>query len=147
MSSYFIVQQRRYYDAYTQSQLYLTWHSPEQFCWVLEDPKAEGGVKVAAETCIPEAVYNVSESLSRRFQKPMLLLSNTADFAVEKNGLRFTGIRPHGGNTVADTNGCPLCAYQSDGNGKVWSRASDDIQALVSPLLALGHNVYWVVAS
>lgn len=140
-----ITQLRTYRPDYTQSELYIA--GGERFCHVLEDKKQPPGVKIPGETCIPEGAYRVSITLSTRWLKPMMLLSNTKDGAVERDGIRFTGIRPHGGNDIDDTEGCPLCAYKQDGMGRIWQRASDDIFDIVEAAIIGGQKVYWVISS
>ncbi len=140
-----ITQIRKYPPEYTESPLYID--GGDRFCWVLEDKKQPYGIKVPGETCIPEGTYRVKITRSNRWNKDMLLLYNQDDLSVERDGMRFTGIRPHGGNDVDDTAGCPLCAYRTNHAGKIWDRASDDIQRLVEPCLNRNEAVYWVISS
>jgi hypothetical protein len=59
----------------------------------------DGGIKEHGRTAIPRGRYKVTLSMSTRFKKLM----------VEVIGVRgFSGVRVHGGNTAADTLGCPL---------------------------------------
>lgn len=140
-----ITQIRKYYPTFTESELYI--EGITKPIWVLEDVGRPVGVKFDGATCLPEVVSKVSISRSTRFKKDMLLLSNQDDGSIEKYGVRFTGVRPHGGNTTEDTEGCPLCAYNTDHNGKVWERASDDIFNIVKGWLAKGEEVRWVITS
>jgi len=130
-------------DRFTESQLFIPWVEG-RFCWVLEDPvRAE---KIDGETAIPAGIYRVTKSASKRFKKEMLLIYTEKDFSVDIDGLKFTGIRPHGGNDVDDTEGCPLLAFNSDHLGTVWGRASDRLFEYVSPKLEQGLSVYWVIS-
>lgn len=140
-----ITQIRDYFPEYTQSKLYID--GGDRFCWVLEDQKQPYGIKVPGETCIPEGAYRVAITRSTRWKKDMLILFNQNDCSIERDGVRFTGIRPHGGNDVDDTDGCPLCAYKSNHNGKVWQRASDDILPRVEYAVGRGERIYWVISS
>ena len=140
----FITQIRDYKEAHTDSEIYL---DNVKFCAGLEDVGRPYGVKVYGETCIPEGIYDVEVSVSNRFGKEMILLYNTPDKAVKKNGVEFHGVRVHGGNTVKDTLGCILAMYHSDGNGKAWDRASDDLKDKVKALLNKGEIVKWVITS
>ncbi|MCR8922651.1 DUF5675 family protein [Dasania sp. GY-MA-18] len=140
-----ITQLRSYPPNYTESRLFI--NGGKRFCWVLEDKKQPFGIKVPGQTCIPEGAYNVSITRSTRWQKDMLLLHNQDDLSIVRDGVRFTGVRPHGGNDVDDTAGCPLCAYHSNHQGKVWGRASDDLFKLVKRALDKGEEVLWVISS
>ena len=68
----------------------------------LEDTDREledGGEKVYGQTAIPRGRYSVVVSMSRRFQREMPEVLDVPG---------FSGVRIHGGNTEADTLGCPL---------------------------------------
>jgi len=71
----------------------------------LEDDKdndgnsIDEGEKIKGQTAIPLGTYKVILSFSHRFQKVMPEVLGVPN---------FTGIRIHGGNTDADTLGCPL---------------------------------------
>lgn len=58
-----------------------------------------GGVKIPKQTAIPRGRYRLTATYSDRFKKLMLLIENVKG---------FSGIRIHGGNTHANTDGCPL---------------------------------------
>ena len=63
----------------------------------LEDPEREE--KIHGDTAIPCGRYRVTITLSTRFKRPMPYIHDVPN---------FTGVRIHGGNTEADTLGCPL---------------------------------------
>lgn len=92
------------------------------FCHTLEDIYRPNGVKIHGETCIPEGIYEVKLTLSNRFQKVLPELLNVPN---------FTGIRIHGGNTTADTEGCILAAYNIVDTNTIQGRASDDLITLL----------------
>jgi len=94
-------------DRCTQGMLQL---DGARFCWTLEDPvrerKVAGGqwewqaaFKVPGATAIPSGTYPLTISMSTRFGKRMPLIGDVPD---------FSGVRAHGGNTVDNTEGCPL---------------------------------------
>ena len=146
-----IEQIREYRDEYTLSELFISQHGvlatdePTRFCYVLEDIGRPYGIKVQDSTCIPEGTYYVDITHSSRWDKPMLILYNKAYRSIERSGIKFTGIRPHGGNNVDDTSGCPLCAYSSDNRGKIWARASDDLLDLVRSAKDSAESVIWLI--
>lgn len=71
----------------------------QPFCFTCEDTVRPDGEKVQNETAIPAGRYRVRMTWSNRFKKIMPELMNVPNFA---------GVRIHGGNTEADTEGCIL---------------------------------------
>ena len=96
---------RTYEQDRTTGKLYV---NGDRFGSTVEDIGRPPGVKIYAETCIPEGVYRVIISMSGRFKKPMMLLYNQDDFSVDNSGIRFTGIRVHKGVGIEHTSGCVL---------------------------------------
>ena len=91
-------------------------HGIVRICYTLEDEIRElPGVpvavwKIAGETAIPAGRYRVTLEQSPRFGPDTLTL-----WAVPG----FTHIRMHGGNTSADTHGCPLLGLRVTATGIV----------------------------
>lgn len=78
-----------------------------RLCWTLEDTVREVpgqpvvSWKVFGSTAIPRGLFPVTSTFSNRFQKVLPQLMQVPGFA---------GVRIHGGNTAADTEGCILVA-------------------------------------
>ena len=133
---------REYGKNFTESEVFV---NGEKFCHVLEDEGRPAGVKIYAETCIPEGHYSVQITMSGRFKKPMMVVYNKPDRSVERSGVRFTGIRVHSGYNVEHTAGCLLAMYKTD-NGEASNPASNDLQALVQAALDQGEEVHWIIS-
>jgi len=135
-----IVTYRDYKNHHTDGEVFI---DGEHFCHSLEDIGRPHGVKIPGETCIPEAAYNVAITRSTRWHKDMMLLYNCDDGCIRLGDTEYSGIRPHGGNTIADTHGCPLVAYNSDGKGRIWDRASDRLLEIVRAVIDDSGSVIW----
>lgn len=86
--------------------------------YTLEDTVRASGVKVAGETAISPGLYELRLTFSPHFGR---FLPELIDVPM------FTDIRLHGGNTVADTKGCPLMGLGMDGE-KIWNcRPAEDM--------------------
>ncbi len=101
----------------------------EHHCFTLEDfvrevpGKPVSEWKVKGDTAIPVGHYKVTLENSNRFGPDTITINSVEG---------FEAIRMHGGNTVADTEGCPLVgAWKDEDQMKVGSCA----QALI-PLKA-----------
>lgn len=87
----------------------------------LEDA-LRSGQKVPGRTAIPAGHYRVVLSWSNRFRKVMPEVLAVPGFA---------GVRIHGGNTAADTEGCPLIGARRRGPNAI---------AECAPVLATLHK-------
>ena len=126
-----INQLRTYHEHKTTSDIYA---DGLYFGDALEDVGRPAGVKIYAKTCIPEGVYKVAITRSGRFKKDMMVLYNVDDDqSVDRDGVRFTGIRVHGGSTVDHTAGCVL------------HPGYEVLQMSVKEKLDAGQDVYWVI--
>lgn len=93
------------------------------FCYTLEDEKRADGEKVYGKTAIPAIEYKVKITYSPAFKRKLPLIYNVdEDFSVQYEGVKFTGVRFHGGNTSKDSHGCPLVAFNTDGK-RIWGTA------------------------
>jgi len=101
------------------------------FCHTLEDQVRDinmngkfdkGEKKVLKQTAIPFGKYMGVITYSPAFKRDMPSIANVSE---------FIGIRIHGGNTIEDTEGCILVAFNTDNNGKIWSSAEDELTTLI----------------
>ena len=134
---------RTYKKDHTDGRVFV---NGEKFGHSLEDAGRPPGVKIAAETCIPEGTYKVSVTLSKKFGRYMLVLYNIDDdHSVDRAGVRFTGIRVHGGNNIEHTAGCIIVAKNSDKRGKVSGSLEKALVALVGKAQSAGEDVLWCI--
>lgn len=122
------------------------WIAGQRICFSLEDELRElPGVpveqwKVQGETAIPAGHYRVALVDSPHFGKDTLAL-------LEVPG--FQDIRVHGGNTEADTHGCPLMGAQLDAEDLIPGGQSKPgllaLRAILVPALKEGEDVIWDV--
>jgi hypothetical protein len=114
----------------------------EFFCHTLEDEIRGDGVKVYGETAIPAGEYNVKITYSPHFKRKLPLIYNNKDLCVHgKNGIKWCGVRMHGGNTEKDTLGCILVAFKTDGK-RIWQTAE---KALVQKLLQAKDDIKLII--
>jgi len=92
-------------------------------CYTLEDVARPKGVKVKRETAIPEGLYEITISISNRFKTELPEILDVP---------QFTGIRMHGGNTIENTEGCPLVAHNRIlGDDKIYKKATAEVLAVL----------------
>lgn len=95
---------------------------PVQVCYTLEDV-VRSGPKVPGETAIPAGTYPLLITYSNRFKRLLPLVDNVPGFA---------GIRMHGGNTSANTEGCLLVAdFRDLEHDRVFHACTDKIVGML----------------
>lgn len=95
------------------------------------------GAKVDGQTAIPRGRYRLSVTFSQRFQKPMPCLHDVP---------YFDGVRIHGGNTEADTHGCPLLGNVRTAAGVAnCAGINDRLINLVAAAISCGDDVWLTV--
>ncbi len=107
MTSELLLVRDKYSPQTTLGKFYV---NGEYFSETLEDTVRATGIKVIHHTAIPQGRYQLLITRSSRFKRDMILISNQKDLSLINNGIRFTGIRIHGGNTHENTSGCILVA-------------------------------------
>lgn len=93
----------------------------------VRDLNGDCSKKIKNETAIDGGRYEVILSFSNRFQRYLPLLLNVSC---------FEGIRIHGGNTAADTEGCILIGTEGDMKERIWNCASK-VTSLVAAMKAV----------
>lgn len=134
-------------EDYRLSELFLP-TSSDRHCWVLEDTARAYGVKIPGKTALPAGMYRVAYTYSPKFKRNMLHLhTDTTKYNCQRGGVTFTGIRVHGGNTVADTEGCPIVGKCRQSTDTIYESAEvlADLETKVVEWLATGEQVYWII--
>jgi len=88
--------------------------------YTIEDVPRARGVKIYAETAIPEGEYNMKITLSNRYGIYLPQIYNQSDMSVKQDNVIFTGIRMHKANWAKDLKGC-IAPGMSKGIDAVWS--------------------------
>lgn len=134
MSNYlaFRLQREEFTDESTVGKLYFRLSDRDPWtwlCWTLEDVVREvpgepvEAWKVKGQTAIPRGTYAVRVTHSNRFKTDLPLLLNVPGFA---------GVRLHGGNTAADTEGCILVAHHHPREDVIQGKATAEVLAILA---------------
>jgi len=115
------------------------------FCETLEDVVRATGVKVIHHTAIPSGRYSLTITRSSRFKRDMILIYNQKDYSLVNDGIRFVGIRMHGGNTHKDTSGCPLVARNRVNDTTIQGTQEKPLTAKVRELMETGDVFLTVI--
>jgi hypothetical protein len=106
----------------------------EWLCYTLEDMVRQDGPKVPGKTAIPSGRYAYYLDFSPRFSRLMPSIGNV-------NG--FVGIRTHGGETIENTEGCPLtCFDRKDKDGLILDHTTSATNAICELLKRPGQH--WI---
>jgi hypothetical protein len=106
------------------------YHDDAFLGYTCEDAEREGD-KVYGKTAIPRGRYRVTISHSARFGKDMPEVHDVPG---------FSGVRIHGGNTAADTLGCPLLGSKRTNNGvRNCAAINEHLMDLLRAALAVGE--------
>jgi hypothetical protein len=92
-------------------------------CYTLEDVvRSPGAAKIPGKTAIPAGCYETRMTASPRFKR------ETPQLFYVPN---FDGIRIHGGNTAADTDGCILVAFNKVNDFTIQGTAEAAVTKLI----------------
>ena len=109
------------------------------FCHTLEDTVRGHGIKVNGHTAIPAGFYQVKRSISYRFKRDMLMIYTEPNgYELKNGGISFKGIRIHGGNTHANTEGCVLVAFNKINDTTIQGTAE---YSLIAKIKELGDEI------
>ena len=133
----------KYTPQTTVGKLYI---GGEYFSETLEDTVRATGIKVIHHTAIPSGRYRITVTRSNRFKRDMILIYNQKDLSLINNGIRFTGIRIHGGNTHLNTSGCVLVAKNRVNDYTIQGTQEKALTKKVKELLELGE-VYLTITN
>ena len=112
------------------------------FSFSLEDTVRAFGIKVKGETAIPAGRYRIKTTFSSRFKRDMALIYNTKALTLESNGIKFAGIRVHGGNSHNNTEGCPLVAERKLNDTTIQGTKEKDFTKKLKELEIRDKKVY-----
>lgn len=114
-----------------------------RIAFTLEDTRRIPGVKVKGSTAIPQGRYKLTLSMSKRFGRYMVMLSNCSNgYELRGEGISFLGIRIHGGNSHTSTEGCLLVAYNRINDYTIQGTAEAEVTALVRAAIDRGEECW-----
>lgn len=129
-------------DRFTRGELFL---AGRHVCYTLEDVVREvpsmpvASWKIKGATAIPAGHYKVTLEHSTRFGADTLTINNVDG---------FDAIRMHGGNTEADTEGCPLLGTTlTDSGVRNCAPAVNAVKELVAAALLHDGEVWIEIAN
>lgn len=115
------------------------------FCYTLEDAIREipGAPvhtwKIPGRTAIPAGKYRITLEYSPRFGPRTITLNDVPG---------FSGVRVHSGNSILDTEGCPIVGYKLDSTGlRIAPGESRPALSALKALLSSPGEHYWVVVN
>jgi len=108
------------------------------FGYTIEDIGRPFGIKIPAETCIPEGLYKVAYTDSPKFGRKMLqLYTDDLTKHCTHGGVSFSGIRVHHASGTEHVEGCV-------GYARTSANPLEALESLIVAKLALGP-VYWAI--
>lgn len=131
-----------------------------RFCYTLEDTVRGNGIKVSKHTAIPETngrPYNVDIRYSNSFKRNVLVLydrivqkNGYKEYIIERNGIMFTYVLTHGGNTHHHSDACILVAKNAiltEEDFKIQGTMENELFSIVSSYINNGDTVLWNITN
>lgn len=114
-------------------------HSQENACRAY-------GVKIPRKTAIGAGLYDVKLRASDKFGRAMVMLYTEGDYCIA-NGIRFSYIYNHGGNTADDSDGCLLNAIKRINHETIQGSMELEIRQRIECVLARREPVTWMIVN
>jgi hypothetical protein len=144
----------------TLGEILLPTSAGKPFCFTLEDTVRGAGIKVNKVTAIPETngkPYKVDIRYSNSFKRDVLVLydyinnvKGVKEYVIERNGVKFTYVLAHGGNTHIHSDGCILVAKNTITNKdefEIQGTREAELFKIVSTWIKNGDTVYWNITN
>ena len=153
-----IVQKRKWYKPQsTLSEVFLPVPYNGRFGYILEDTVRAKGIKVAKFTAIPEGEYKVDIRYSNSFKREVLVLytkiiekNGYKEYVIEKDGISFTYVLVHGGNTHHHSDACLLIAKNANTSGEdfvIQGTMENELFHIISSYIKNGDTVIWKITN
>lgn len=133
---------------YTQTTIGEIFINSVHFCYTLEDTVRGFGIKVKKETAIPDNPqigYDISIRYSSSKGRELLCLHTEDDgVTIKRHDVEFKYCDAHGGINHTHTEGCPLVAFNRNGN-TIQGSAEKKLFDLVKSWIDNGDTVKWYI--
>lgn len=111
-----------------------------------EDACRAYGVKIPGKTAIGAGLYKVKLRPSLKFGRSMVMLYTEGDYCIA-NGISFSYVYNHGGNTAVDSHGCLLNALNRLDDETIQGSLETKIRQMVEIALAKNEEVTWMIVN
>lgn len=111
-----------------------------------EDAVRAYGVKIPGETAVGAGLFKVKLRYSNSFKRYMVMLFTEGDYCIA-NGISFSFIYNHGGNTAEDSHGCLLNAMNRLDDETIQGSMETEIRQRIECALARKEEVTWMIVN
>lgn len=120
----------------------------EYFSLTLEDAVRAPGIKIPKHTAIPAGRYKVDLRYSPRFNRTVPVIFNCDnDYELKADGISFTYVYFHGGNTHKNTDACVLVAYNRVADTVIQGTAEKELTERISDAIHKYSQSVWLEIS